>query len=55
MKQEEESAVCSDSGLLIHTSQFSFIDTDYRHMICLGFVHVGLFCIFPPTFHRWLT
>lgn len=55
-----ESAVCvvGTPGLLIHNSQFKTvqIDTDYRHMICLGFapVHIEFFFFFfsssaPPS------
>lgn len=40
-------------GLQPSDSQFTVqIDTDYRHMICLGFapVHIDFFfCIFPPS------
>lgn len=51
------SSLCGrDSRLLIHNSQFKTvqIDTDYRHMICLGFAPVcidffSFFITHPPT------
>lgn len=47
-KRNRRTGVCSlcgrDPGLLIHNSQFKTvqIDTDYRHMICLGFAPVNI-------------
>lgn len=48
-KQNRRTGVCSlcggDPYLLIHNSQFITVqtDTDYRHMICLGFAPVFFF------------
>lgn len=64
-KQKDWSLQSLWLGLQPSDSQFTVqIDTDYRHMICLGLapVHIDIFCfvlyflsLSLPTHHQWLT